>query len=93
MPGLRPNLAIVTLVVEIAWLVVAIAAYESELGDNVHSSVVSLAAIALIWAAPAIAVGVVAWLIEQGLRGRGLAPPAPAPPPPPVAPPPPPAAG
>jgi hypothetical protein len=36
-PGLRPNLAIVTLVVEIAWLVVAIAAYESELGDNVHS--------------------------------------------------------
>jgi cytochrome c-type biogenesis protein CcmH/NrfF len=52
---------------------------------------VSLAAIALIWATPAIALCAVAWLIEQLLRARELAPPPPAPavastpPPPPAA--------
>jgi len=90
MTTIRPNLAIVTLVLEIAWLVVAVSAYESEVSDAVHSAVVSLAAIAIIWASPAIALCVVAWLVEQAMRARELAPPRPpavasAPPPPPSA--------
>lgn len=81
--GLRPNLALVTLVLEAVWLVLAIDAYSVEFGDQVESTAVAAAAIALIWAAPAIALCVVAWVVEQGLRVRE------APPPPPVAPPPP----
>lgn len=90
MTTIRPNLAIVTLVLEIAWLALAVSAYESEFSSNVHSAAVSLAAIALVWAAPAIALVAVAWLVEQCLRARELTPPpppatAPAPPPPPAA--------
>jgi len=89
MPSIRPNVAIVTLVLEVVWFAVAVAAYQSELGDNVDSTSVTVAAIAIIWASPAIALGVVAWLIEQGLRMRELAPPRPmaSPQPPPPLPP------
>jgi membrane protease YdiL (CAAX protease family) len=90
MPSIRPNVAIVTLVLEVVWLVIAVAAYEAELGDNVNSTAVSFAAIALIWASPAIALCVVAWLVEQALRMRELAPPrpmaSPQPPPQPIPP-------
>ena len=90
MPSIRPNVAIVTLVLEVVWFVIAVAAYEAELGDNVNSTAVSFAAIALIWASPAIALCVVAWLVEQALRIRELAPPrpmaAPQPPLPPIPP-------
>jgi hypothetical protein len=88
--NIRPNLAIATLALELVWLIVAIAAYESEAGDNIHSTAVTVAVIAIIWAAPAIALCVTAWLVEQVLRGKELAPPrpmvAPQPPPPPLPP-------
>lgn len=89
MPSIRPNVAIVTLVLELVWFAVAVAAYEAELGDNVNSTAVSIAAIAIIWASPAIALCVMAWLIDQGLRMRELAPPRPmaTPQPPPPIPP------
>jgi hypothetical protein len=85
MPSIRPNVAIIALVVEVVWLAIAIAAYETEIGDRVDSTSVTVAAIALLWAAPAIALCAMAWLIEQGLRMRELPPPPPAasPPPPP----------
>ena len=90
MPRIRPNVAIVTLVLEVVWFAIAVAAYTSEIGDNVHSTAVAIAAIAIIWASPAIALCVMAWLIDQGLRARELAPPrpmtSPQPPPPPTAP-------
>ena len=90
MPSIRPAVAIVALVLEVVWLAIAIAAYESQVGDNVDSTAVTVAAIAIIWSAPAIALCVVAWLIEQGLRVRALSPPrpmaAPQPPPPPIPP-------
>jgi hypothetical protein len=90
MPSIRPAVAIVALVLEVVWLAIAIAAYESQVGDNIDSTAVTVAAIAIIWSAPAIALCVVAWLIDQGLRVRELAPPrpmaAPQPPPPPIPP-------
>ena len=90
MPSIRPAVAIVALVLEVVWLAIAIAAYESQVGDNVDSTAVTVAAIAIIWSAPAIALCVVAWLIEQALRMRELAPPrpmaSPQPPPPPIPP-------
>jgi hypothetical protein len=64
--------------------------YQSEIGNRVDSTAVTVAAIAIIWASPAIALCVVAWLVEQGLRVRELAPPrpmaSPQPPPPPFPP-------
>ncbi len=90
MPSIRPAVAIVALVLEVVWLAIAIAAYESQVGDNIDSTAVAVAAIAIIWSAPAIALCVMAWLIEQGLRMRALPPPrpmtAPQPPPPPIPP-------
>jgi hypothetical protein len=90
MPSIRPHVAIVTLVLEVVWLAVAIAAYESQIGDNINSTAVTVAAIAIIWSAPAIALCVVAWLIDQGLRVWALPPPrpmtSPQPPPPPIPP-------
>jgi len=90
MTSIRPAVAIVSLVLEVVWLAIDIAAYESQVGDNVESTAVTVAAIAIIWSAPAIALCVVAWLIEQVLRVRELAPPrpmaAPQPPPPPIPP-------
>jgi hypothetical protein len=87
---MRPNIAIVALLLEVVWLAIAIAAYQSELADNIDSTAVTLAAIAIIWASPAIALCVIAWLIDQGLRMRALSPPRPAasppPPPPPITP-------
>jgi len=86
--SIRPNVAIVTLVLEVVWFAIAVAAFETELGDNVDSTAVTIAAIAIIWASPAIALCVVAWLVEQGLRMRQFAPPrpmaSPQPPPPPT---------
>jgi len=69
------------------WFAVAVAAYEAEASDNVHSTAVTVAVIAVIWAAPAIAICMMAWLVEQSLRVRSTAPPRPmampqAPPPP-----------
>jgi hypothetical protein len=88
MTNIRPNVAIVTLVLEVVWFTIAVAAYQSEIGSHVDSTAVTVAAIAIIWATPAIALCVVAWLIEQGLRVRELAPPPPmaSPPPPPPSP-------
>jgi hypothetical protein len=86
MTSIRPAIAIVALVMEVVWLAIAIAAYEAEIGSNVHSTAATVAAIAIIWAAPAIALCVVAWLVEQCWRMRELPPPRPmasAPPPPP----------
>lgn len=68
---------------EAAWFLVAIDAYSVEIGDQVESTAVAAAAIAIIWAAPAIALCVVAWLVEQVLRVREASPPPPAAPPPP----------
>ena len=91
MTSIRPILAIAALVLEFVWLAVVIAAYEAEAGDNFDSVAVTVAVIAVIWAAPAIALCTVAWLVEQVLRGKELAPPqpmaAPQPPPPPFPPP------
>ena len=91
MTSIRPAVAIVALVLEVVWLAVAITAYESQFGDNIDSTAVTVAAIALVWSAPAIALCVVAWLVEQVLRMRELAPPrpmaGPQPPPPPIPPP------
>jgi hypothetical protein len=87
---MRPNIAIVALLLEVVWLAIAITAYQSELADNIDSTAVTLAAIAIIWASPAIALCVIAWLVDQGLRMRALPPPRPAasppPPPPPITP-------
>jgi hypothetical protein len=85
---MRPGVIVTTLVIEIVWLAVAIAAFEAEIGSRLTSTPASIAVVALIWASPAIALCVMAWLIEQLLRVRDLGPP----PPPPVAPPPPPQA-
>ena len=86
MPTIRPNLAIVTLVLEVVWFAIAVAAYESAASDNVHSLAVTVAVIGVIWAAPAIAICLMAWLVEQGLRVRAAPPPrpmaSPQPPPP-----------
>jgi hypothetical protein len=87
MPALRPNVMLTTLVLEIVWAAIAVAAYNDEVSRVVNSTSVAIAAIGLIWATPAIALCAIAWLIEQGLRGRDMAPP-----PAPVAPPPPPPA-
>ena len=62
---------------EVVWLAVAIAAYEAEAGDNVHSTAVTVAVIGIIWASPAIAICLMAWLAEQALRVRATAPPRP----------------
>src|SRR5947209_14081775 len=62
MPSIRPNLAIVTLVLEVVWFAIAVAAYESAASDNVHSLAVTVAVIGVIWAAPAIAICLMAWL-------------------------------
>jgi hypothetical protein len=87
---MRPAVAVVALVLEGVWRAISIAAYESQVGDDIDSTAVTVAAIAIIWSAPAIALCVVAWLIDQGLRVRALPPPrpmtAPQPPPPPIPP-------
>src|SRR5262249_50047567 len=84
---LRPNIGVITLIVEAIWLVVAITAYQDAIGgrDAGLGTTVAIAATALIWAAPAIALIAVAWLIEQllQLRDRSAAAPPPPPPPPP----------
>jgi hypothetical protein len=87
MTGLRPPLVIATFVLQAIWLVVVIDAYNTEFGSNIDSTSVMLAAIGFVWAAPAIALGVLAWLFEQALRVREHPPPPPASaaPPPPAA--------
>jgi hypothetical protein len=82
---LRPNIVFVTLVAEAIWLIVAITAYQDALGGRGEGfgTTVAIAATALIWAAPAIALIAVAWLIEQVLQLRDRSTAAPPPPPPP----------
>jgi hypothetical protein len=91
MSSIRPNVAIATLVLEVVWFAIAVAAYESGASDSIHSLAVTVAVIAVIWAAPAIAICLMAWLVEQGLRVRATPPPRPMampqPPPPPAPPP------
>jgi hypothetical protein len=90
MTSIRPPIAISTLVLELVWLIIVIAAYQAEAGDHVNSLAVTVAVIGFIWAAPAIALCAVAWLFEQLLRGQAPAPmqpmAAPQPPPPPFPP-------
>lgn len=83
----RPGLVIAILVLQAVWLLVAILAYNAEVGARAgFQATATIAIIAVIWAGPATAMVIVGWLIEHGLRlldRQRLAPP---PPPPPAGP-------
>jgi hypothetical protein len=80
----RPILVITIIVLEAAWLLIAILAYNAELGvRGGFQATATIAIIAVIWAGPAIALVIVGWLIEHGLRlldRQRLSPPPPPPP-------------